>query len=630
MPVVHFFLAFFVVAQDDSTQRARALVEKLRSEKVEDREDASGKLKELGRGALPELEKAARESDREVTDRANLLIRRLELLDLLSADLKKALPGIEDRLAAGDDNEWTIVLLEGSRTDAFRGLTAAQLDPLLSRALAGTRTETELDQVSSILVDLNCKTSVPDLRRVLMDPARPPSTGAVMALRALCGKAGIPDFTKLLSHKEGRIRARAVESLGEVDSKESIPELRKLLADADAGVRGSAASVLSLLGARDSAREIAALLRDPDEGVRSQAANSLGWLSYREAASDVARLVGDSSTIVRVSIAEALGDLADRKTAKDLGKLLADADSDVQMAAIRSLSEVDPETLLEATPRLLKEPSPYVHGAVILALGTAGQDQRFVPFLSDAMGNEQTWIRALAAESSASIPAADSESMLIGLLSDKDPWVRSSAASALSWTRSEKAVPHLRKLLEDESRVDEPGERSANPYLLVKILRPGGGWDASSEWDYPPLGILVAQSLCRSGVREAAGRLVAKLDEYPDCLDPAVLNAIRRPDAWLRFSGARLRRGLQGKLSDVLAKISALTGHSVEHQEVASGEGHFYLTRSERLPVSLKSILSYSNETYVLESDRVRILPRSDAVKFWRVWWAEGQSEEKK
>jgi hypothetical protein len=58
-----------LAVQDGAGRRAGELIEKLRSDKVDEREDAERKLKDLGKSAAGELERAARDADAEVATR---------------------------------------------------------------------------------------------------------------------------------------------------------------------------------------------------------------------------------------------------------------------------------------------------------------------------------------------------------------------------------------------------------------------------------------------------------------------------------------------------------------------------------------------------------------------------------
>ena len=74
----------------------------MRSEKIEEREEATQKLRMLERAAEGELSKAARVADPEVAGRARVLLRRLEIQTKFSFTFRKTFPGVGDRLASGN------------------------------------------------------------------------------------------------------------------------------------------------------------------------------------------------------------------------------------------------------------------------------------------------------------------------------------------------------------------------------------------------------------------------------------------------------------------------------------------------------------------------------------------------
>lgn len=88
-----------VVVQSPDEARVRELVEKIRSVGVEDREEASRELRDLGPPAIPWLQKHVSDPDAEVAERVRMLLVAFHWTERLPAGVRRGLPGIEDRMA---------------------------------------------------------------------------------------------------------------------------------------------------------------------------------------------------------------------------------------------------------------------------------------------------------------------------------------------------------------------------------------------------------------------------------------------------------------------------------------------------------------------------------------------------
>ena len=110
MPV--FALTLLSPQQKDSPVDIPALIKKLRSESIEEREVATRRLKAMGKSALPLLQKAARGKDPEVVSRVRKLIRVIEMDARLTPTLRKLKPGLAERLLDGDEYTYTQAFLE--------------------------------------------------------------------------------------------------------------------------------------------------------------------------------------------------------------------------------------------------------------------------------------------------------------------------------------------------------------------------------------------------------------------------------------------------------------------------------------------------------------------------------------
>ena len=77
-PLIALLLCLLQSTQDNSARVIAELVEKLRSERVEERDEATKKLRALGKAVLPALEEAAKDKDLELAGRARLILEGIE------------------------------------------------------------------------------------------------------------------------------------------------------------------------------------------------------------------------------------------------------------------------------------------------------------------------------------------------------------------------------------------------------------------------------------------------------------------------------------------------------------------------------------------------------------------------
>ncbi len=169
--MLHLSLCLFLPPQEAT---ARELVEKLRSDSIEEREGAVRKLRALGKEAVPELEGVAKDPDREVAERARHLLRCVAIGDQLTAKLKKTFPGIEERLAGGGEAAYTAALLRAMTHDyavrRFPGLGRRDLEPLVVPALRGAVSPVEKASVCRIAATFRLRSAAPAVLPLMADP----------------------------------------------------------------------------------------------------------------------------------------------------------------------------------------------------------------------------------------------------------------------------------------------------------------------------------------------------------------------------------------------------------------------------------------------------------------------------
>ena len=139
MTAIILWFALAPVLQDKGADRVRDLILQLGSESVADRDAALRRLDALGTAAVPELRRAVSHSDREISARATYLLRLFSVRERLTPNLRKAIPGVENRLATGGPGVWTDVFLEASSRSSFPFLESEDLDPLAVPAFHGAK-----------------------------------------------------------------------------------------------------------------------------------------------------------------------------------------------------------------------------------------------------------------------------------------------------------------------------------------------------------------------------------------------------------------------------------------------------------------------------------------------------------
>jgi len=326
--------------QDVPVARVRELVERLDADSSEDREKAAAELKRIGAAAVPELEKAEGSSRPELAGRAKGLLKVIRLRSSLSPELLAAVPGADERLANGTDEEWTRVFLTAAA--APNGIQqhplvgGDDLEPLASRALTGAREDERLAMLAA-LGRFRIRSAAPQVARFISGEDDELREAALMAL----GEMGARDYSRVLEEfltaPRQPVREKALWALGAMRSISSAPALQSLLDSTFQDQVPTAARFLGELDAQDAVPKLADLLNHADADVRSQAVIALGALGAKGKTAELVRLSTDRSPDVRLGVAGALGALEARDQADVLLRLLEDKDARVRRAAALSL-----------------------------------------------------------------------------------------------------------------------------------------------------------------------------------------------------------------------------------------------------------------------------------------------------
>ncbi len=624
--------------------RAREFVEHLRSDSVEEREEAVRGLRALGKAAAQELEKAVNDSDAEVAGRARFLLRLLAVAELIPEGLRKAVPGIEERLAAGGENAWTRVFLELTEAVVRKdsNVAKADLEPLSAPALQGAGSAAErrlvIDRLCRVqlrgaipelvkllgekdpqirqyalqaLTRLKAKEAVPDLVRLIAEGDAATVAMAANALGSLRAPESVPGLVKFAHHDKAVVRANIARTLGQVRSRDAIPALLGLLEDPDASVRVQAVAALPLVQAKEAVPALIRLLKDPEQGVRTQAVSALGSLATRDAVPEIVKLFADANAGVRRQALEAVTQLGTAEDAPQVAHLLKDSDRNVREAALETLVGLgargsSPEVLL-----LLSDPDKGVRTRALWALGEIGGEEA-IPGATKALREGDAAVRFSAVLALGRLGGREAAPDVLKLLADKNPILRATAAETLGKMRGSEGFDEILKLLKDThayvrgraaEAVGRIGGKEA-PAALEALLPDAGdaedalfesvgefGVDqrlfqiqALTDLEPPKVNVFAAEALCRLGDRKGIPILLAAAEENPYTTVPFALNAIRSPEVWKRLSGKKLAKPLGTHFEKNLGQIAAEAGLSVEPQHERGGLVRFAAHGMNALP----------------------------------------------
>jgi HEAT repeat protein len=531
-----------------------ALVERLRSDRIEEREEAAQRLKEAGPAALSALEKAARDPDDEVSGRARYLLRAIGVRRYLTPNLRRAVPGIEERLSHGESPPWIETFLELS---ARPDLAADDLRALSEPAFAAARDPGQKLGVIQAARSAGLRSASPAVAGFLADGDPAVRSAALRALGALRASETLPRVLPLLGSPAVNDRHDAVAALGEMGDPQAVTPLARVLADESPLLRARAAASLARLRAREEIPAIARLLSDRDPQVRKHAARALGELQARDRIPDLAALLRDPEWPAKTAAATALGELRAVEAVPDLVLLLGDPDRYVRETAVAALRILDARAVAAGLAPLLRHPEARARTEALSLLRDLG------------------------------VPEATPEALR--LLEDPEPGIRALAAQAL-------------------------GELGTDPDRLVPLL--------DDRQRAPRLE--AARALCRLG----SGRGVPALLADPEEANLFALNLLRSPDRCARLRRQEVTLPASGRRAEVIDHLAREAGLAPDYgrlgEETDLKTDLVWLGQARRQTVlaALQAAVGAGPAEAVIETDRLRILPRAEGLAFWKTWWA--------
>ena len=454
MPVL---LALLLWVQEDPAK----LIESIRSDSIKVREEAAKKLADLGRTALPYLEKAAKDPDLELASRAARIRRLIELRERLSPALLKKYPGIEERIE-DDPHAATQVFLdlpylpdsdrgEDSEGEAPDPLPRSDLQVLAAAAVRGARGE-EVSDVCFKIKERGLVEAAPALVPFLTsadDQLRGMAAGYLADFRH---RAAIPQIFKLLEDPWGNNRPIAEDALLALEAREIIPGLREQLKSKDVDVQDRAASMLGSFGDRASIPALLSLCRE-SRSTAWGALHALVEMKVPEADRFLVIPAREGTEGERGSALYLLVKLQSRQAIPLLRPLLKDPSPSGLVWPIQSLGEVGDPACIEDIKPFLDHPSPAVSGSAMFAL--AGMSwKEHLPMILRGLKEGDSNRRWFSVRALGMLRSPEHLAEILPLLGDRDVELRWAAMESLGRIGAKEALPGLRKALESRLKGD--------------------------------------------------------------------------------------------------------------------------------------------------------------------------------
>ena len=113
------------------------------------------------------------------------------------------------------------------------------------------------------------------------------------------------------------------------------------------------------------------------------------------------------------------------------------------------------------------------------------------------------------------------------------------------------------------------------------------------------------------------------------------LNLLRHPEIWRQLDRKSHEGELRASPHEITVEVARQAGMKLAWPEDAfryapwvSGPVSLFVILNETFSLldALRQAMAYDGEV-ILEPDRIRILPRNEALMFWRAWWSEEQKK---
>jgi HEAT repeat protein len=515
------------------------------------------------------------------------------------------------------------------------------------------------------------KEMIPVFRRLLDDPSMKNQEWAVGALREL----GDPELTASmkarLASPDSRPLYVACEYLSVTGQSGMRDPILALLEHRDHCTRWWGISLLEAAGLTADARRLLPLL--DDDSLGECAADTMVSLEAGHLVPDLKSLLKSPHLIVRQNALRALTGLGARGAAGPIRELLSDPDWNLRLTAIRSLGVLADKAAVPALCEFAKSDIPNFQWAALRALGQIG-DPSAGPALLGVLRASDGSLRVSVAEAIGRTGYKEAVPELarlwresgehgstvpdtLGALGARElipEFLRRSQldkcmgclAGAFVALNVEEAKPLMKRTLEEYAKKDVTDESLASrlaelgdPSILLEYLK-----HADEEVRHR-----AATHLCELGDRRGVPEILKQAESRNR--DLGILNAVRCAPEWKRLRKTRVPlwwRAMRcrhierlGRLARLEVRWQGLDNFDVKAwsletiretrvgSEMDGCDGLSWMFKEGRPNICSEARRIDVVCSWILESGEIRVLPRADALGFWKQWWADEQAKKK-
>lgn len=547
------------------------------------------------RSAIPDLVEMLPGAD------SNFLHPLSDCLAILEA--KEAVPFAAERLEMETDNQkefgWSRILLGVGNREAVQGLMRR-----VRKQRFGIN-----GWIIQELSSCDAEEYIPELV-ALLDMDEPPMDGGLgRTLGHLNARKALPLLRERLRKGKETTRIAAVDALCEIRHPDVIPDLLALVKDGDRNLRMSAISALGQLEHPAIEATVRPFLRGPDLGTRVTAARMLAVRSDSEALPVIWELAKDPQ-FANDTVA-CLGFYEFKDVSSGLITLMRSKGAAAPAARFLLARRGNIDALMEMEAQV-KDPNEWNRRNAASVLASSGKKDRvslLLPLLQDPNDSVPGEIAILLAK----MGGRESLDALLAEVKNPQSRARFGAITGLGLLQA----PEGLKVLEEILDRGEPSLRSQALAALIlcdlPALRPK--WMTLLTSDDSQTRTMAAQGLTRLGAKEGVPLILkTKANLF-------YLNAVRRPEAWKKLAGIHFDPPLEFWDSRGLQNFAERCGLKLDPHPDYAGMASLNLYGAR----NAIEVLQYSE--FILEEDRLRLLPRSQALKFWRAWWEHGENQ---